>query len=135
MPPELLTSITGGDYLERFGTSIEPLGDLDADGKPDFAVSSPHGSAAGATSLATGLSTGKVWVFRGKDLPVNGAATTATAIGAPLARSERTLHFGSFLATFQQGGATRLLVGAPTANRQAGTVFIEDPASATTPAP
>lgn len=135
MPPDLLTSITGGDYLERFGSSIEPLGDLDGDGKPDFAVSSPHGSAPGATSLATGLSSGKVWVFRGKDLPVDGAATTATAIGAPLARAERTLHFGTFLATFQQGGATRLLVGAPTANRQAGQVFVEDPASATTPAP
>lgn len=135
MPPDLLTSITGGEYLERFGSAIAPLGDLDGDGKPDFAVSSPHGSAAGATSLASGLSTGKVWVFRGKDLPVDGAAASATAVGAPLARPERTLHFGSFLAPFKQGGATRLLVGAPTANRQAGKVFVEDPASATAPAP
>jgi len=135
LPADVLTTITGGEYLERFGSSIEPLGDLDGDGKPDFAVSSPHASAPGATSLATGLSSGRVWVFRGKDLPIDGAAATATAIGAPLARAERALHFGSFLATFQQGGATRLLVGAPTANRQAGRVFVEDPASATVPAP
>lgn len=133
--PALLTTITGGEYLERFGTSIEPLGDLDADGKPDFAVGSPHAGAAGATSLDSGLATGKVWVFRGKDLPVTGAASSALTVGAALAKPQRTLHFGSFLATFQQGGATRLLVGAPTANRQAGTVFVEDPAAVTTPAP
>ncbi len=123
--PALLTTITGGDYLERFGSAIAPVGDLDADGKPDFAVSAPHGSVAGATTLDTGLVSGKVYLFRGKDLPVTGAASSAPALAVAVERAQRTLHFGSFLAPFQRAGP-RLAVGASTANRQDGAVFVED---------
>jgi hypothetical protein len=123
--PDLLTTITGGDYLERFGTSVAPVGDLDADGKPDFAVGAPHGHAAGATSLDTGWVTGKVYLFLGKNVATTGAGTSAPAAATATSGAGRTLHYGSFLAPFERGGP-RLLVGAPGANRQSGTVFVQD---------
>jgi len=130
MPADLLTTLYGDAYLERFGATVTPLGDLDADGKADLAVTSPHANAPGATSLATGLTTGAVRVFLGKDLATDGGATLATA-GRLLSRAERTLHYGTFLAPFDRGGP-RLAVGAPTANRQSGKVLVED---LTPPAP
>ncbi len=122
--PDLLTTLTGEDYLERFGSAIAPLGDLDGDGKPDLAVGAPHGNTPGATSLDTGLTSGRAYVFLGKDLPTNGAATASTA-GRLLSRPGRTLHYGTFLRRFDRGGP-RLLVGAPTAERQTGALFVED---------
>lgn len=122
--PALLTTLTGTDYLERFGSTFAPLGDLDGDGKPDFAVGAPHGHAAGATSLDTGWVSGRVYLFLGKDVATTGAATPATR-ATLLSRPGKTLHYGSFLAPFARSGA-RLLVGAPTANRQDGAVFVED---------
>ena len=121
--PDLITTITGTDYLERFGSSIAPLGDLDGDGKPDFAVGAPHGHAAGATDLATGLVSGRVYLFAGKDLATGGAATSAS-VASLLSRPGRTLHYGTFLAPFDRGGR-RLAVGAPTERRQTGTIFVE----------
>lgn len=122
--PDLVTTLLGGEYLERFGSALAPLGDLDGDGKPDLAVASPHASAPGATGLADGRVTGAVRVFLGKDLRTDGSPTPATS-GRLLFRPQRTLHYGSFLAPFRRGGP-RLAVGAPTANRQSGTVFVED---------
>jgi hypothetical protein len=122
--PALLTTLTGQDYLERFGSAIASLGDLDSDGKPDFAVSAPHGHAAGATSLDSGWVSGRVYVYLGKDVSVTGTPTPYSAARL-LTRPGRTLHFGAFLEPFTQDGP-RLLVGAPTANRQTGTVFVED---------
>jgi hypothetical protein len=122
--PALLTTLTGQDYLERFGSSVASLGDLDGDGKPDLAVGAPHGHAVGATSLASGWTSGRAYVFLGKNLATTGAATPATA-GTLLSRPGRTLHYGTFLLPFSQGGP-RLLVGAPTADRQAGAVYVED---------
>jgi hypothetical protein len=130
MPVDLLTTLYGDAYLERFGATVTPLGDLDVDGKADLAVTSPHANAPGATSLATGMATGAVRVFLGKDLKVDGTATPATA-GRLLSRAERALHYGAFLAPFDRVGP-RLAVGAPTANRQSGKVFVED---LTPPAP
>jgi hypothetical protein len=122
--PALLTTLTGQDYLERFGSSVVSLGDVDGDGKPDLAVGAPHGHAPGATSLDSGWTSGRAYVFRGRDLPTTGAATPASA-GTLLSRPGRTLHYGTFLLPFTQGGP-RLLVGAPTADRQAGAVHVED---------
>lgn len=124
----LLARIFGAASLERFGTAIAPLGDLDRDGKADFAVSAVHADADGAADLDTGVATGKVYVFFGKDVVPGGdlQASTATALSRP----ERDLHFGSFLAPFTRGGP-RLLVGAPTADRLTGAVYVEDMPTAT----
>lgn len=122
--PGLLTTLTGLGYLERFGSTISPLGDLDGDGKPDFAVGAPHGHAAGATSLESGWVSGRVYVFHGKDVATSGIGTSAS-VATLITRPGKTLHFGSFLAPFLRGGP-KLAVGAPTADRQNGTVFIED---------
>jgi hypothetical protein len=126
--PALLTTLYGGEYLERFGAVVAALGDVDGDGKADLAVSAPHASAPGATGLDDGRATGVVRVFSGKDLRTDGTATQASA-GRTLARPLRSLHYGQFLAAFQRGGA-KLAVGAPTANRQDGAVFVEDLAPA-----
>jgi hypothetical protein len=122
--PDLLTTIYGGEYLERFGSAMATLGDLDQDGKPDLAVAALHGTVPGATTLDGGKVTGLVRVFLGKDLKADGTATQATA-GRVLSRAQRSLHYGSFLAPFERGGP-RLAVGAATANRQDGAVFVED---------
>lgn len=121
---DLLTRVFGASYLERFGSAIAPLGDLDGDGKPDFAVSAVHADANGAVDLDSGFATGKVYVFLGKDVHTDGTDTEATAATA-LSRSQRDLHYGTWLAPFEQGGP-KLLVGAPTADRQTGAVFVED---------
>lgn len=123
-PADLITTLYGGEYLERFGATLAPVGDLDADGRPDLVVGAPHGSAPGATSLDTGLATGKAYLFLGKHLSSGGAATQAS-VARPLLRPGRSLHYASFLAPFQRGGPL-LLVGAPTARRQSGTAFVED---------
>ncbi len=128
--PELVTAITGVDYLERFGATIAPLGDVDGDGKPDFAVGAPHGNAPGATSLATGLVTGTVYVFLGKNVGTSGTPTSATSAATRTSGAGRTLHYGSFLAPFERGGP-KLAVGAPGANRQTGTVVVQDVSTAT----
>jgi hypothetical protein len=123
--PALLATLVGQDYLERFGSAIAPLGDIDGDGLPDLAVGAPHGHSAGATSLETGWVSGRVYVFPGRNVVTGGAATPASS-ATLLSRPGRTLHYGSFLAPFSREGTARLLVGAPTANRQDGAVYVED---------
>lgn len=120
----LVTRVFGGAYLERFGSAIAPLGDLDADGLPDFAVSAVHADADGAADLDSGFAAGKVYVFLGKDVRTDGTDTQASTAIA-LSRAERDLHYGTFLAPFAHGGP-KLLVGAPTADRQTGAVYVEN---------
>lgn len=121
---DILTRVYGESSLERFGTAMAPLGDMDSDGLPELAVSAVHGNAAGATGLANGIATGKVFVFNGKDVNTDGTNTPVT-VASPLSRSERDLHYGSFLAPFHRNGP-KLLVGAPTADRMTGAVYAED---------
>ncbi|HET8723164.1 MAG TPA: integrin alpha [Anaeromyxobacteraceae bacterium] len=121
--PDLVTTLYGKEYLERFGSAIQALGDVDGDGLPDLAIAAPHGHAEGATSLDTGWVSGRVDVYLGRDLGRGGAATP-TAAARSLSRPGRTLHYGSFLASPPGGG--RIAVGAPTAARQDGAVFVED---------
>lgn len=125
----LMAVVSGGEYLERFGAVVAPLGDVDGGGKPDLAVAALHGSAPGASGLAGGKVTGVVRIVPGESLfdPSQPATTVAVvqAAGArTLARAEPSLHYGSFLAPFQRGGP-RLVVGAPTASRLNGTWFDE----------
>lgn len=120
----LLSTVLGEAYLERFGSAIAPVGDPDGDGKPDFAVGAVHADAAGATDLASGWAAGRVYVFLGRDVHTDGSDTEATAAAAVLSRGEPDLHYGTFLAPLELDGP-RLLVGAPTADRQTGAVYLE----------
>jgi hypothetical protein len=121
---ELLTTIYGSANLERFGTAIAPLGDLDSDAINDFAVTALHGNAAGATDLDSGLLTGKVYVFNSSALHLDGTDTQAIFATA-LSQAARDLHYGTFIAPCEMGGEPYLLVGAPTGLRQMGAVYLE----------
>jgi len=126
-PADLLTTIYGAVHQERFGSTVLALDDLDGDGVGEFAVSALHADATGATGLSSGRVTGKVYVFLNGDVQTDGSATMAEDLAADrhLYRAERDLHYGTFVAPFEQGGVAKLLVGAPTANRLTGTVYVE----------
>ena len=121
---ELLTTIYGGAILERFGSVITPLADLDSDAIDDFAVAALHGNAAGATDLDSGLLTGKIYVFHSSAINLDGSDTLATA-AVELSQAVRDLHYGTFITPCEVGGDPELLVGAPTGLRQMGTVYLE----------
>jgi hypothetical protein len=118
---DLVTKIDGVAYFDRFGAVVTPVGAISGDGgKPNFAVTAGHADADGVTSLATGLVSGKVYLFRGKDLTLGGATplTTASVFNGP----EYNMHYGTFLAPFTKNGP-KLLIGAQSVNRQSGAVY------------
>jgi hypothetical protein len=118
---DLLTWIDGAAYFDRFGFAVAPAGDVDGDGIPDLAVSAIFADRDGAVSIATGLSAGKVYLLRGKDLKTDGSATpigTSSVFNGP----GYNMRYGSFLCPFTKNGP-KLLIGAPTVNRQAGSVY------------
>lgn len=112
--PDLLTKIGGEAAYDRFGSAIAPVGDVDADGLPDFAVSAVHADSGGFKM------TGKVYFFKGKEL-VSGSTPiiTATAFAAP----GKDMHFGKFMISFT-GNNNLLLIGAPNANQNSGGVYV-----------
>lgn len=94
---------------------------MDGDARPDLVVSAVFADKEGATSAATGLSAGKVYLVKGKDLKTDGTASLlsdATAFDGP----DYHMQYGNFLYPFVKNGP-RLLVGAPHVNRQAGSVY------------
>jgi hypothetical protein len=119
--PDLFTKITGEAAYDRFGSAIAPVGDVDGDGKPDFAVSAVHADSGGFRM------TGKVYFFKGKDLV---AGSTLASTGAVFAAPGKDMHFGRFMTSFQKNGS-RLLIGAPNANQNSGGVYAVDLLSGT----
>jgi FG-GAP repeat protein/VCBS repeat protein len=118
---DLLTWIDGAAYFDRFGFAVSPAGDMDGDGKPDLAVSAVFADKDGATSITTGLTAGKVYLLKGKDLKID-ATATSIAVAAVFNGPDYNMQYGNFLCPFSRNGP-KLLVGAPTVNKQAGSVY------------
>ena len=117
-PAALMVRIDGEGPFNRFGSSITPMGDVDADGKPDFAVGAPLAdvtTSAGQNSLS-----GKVYVFKGIDI----SATTTIANGSAFKGAVRNQAYGTSLA---KGDSGQLLIGAPRSNSDTGGVDMVDP--------
>jgi hypothetical protein len=119
--PHLLTKLTGEAAYDRFGSALAPVGDVDGDGKPDFAVSAVHADS-GSFKM-----TGKVYYFNGKDIV---AGSTPASVGTPFAAPGKDMHFGKFMTSFQKNGS-RLLIGAPNANQNSGGIYAVDLAGGT----
>jgi hypothetical protein len=118
---DLLTWIDGAAYFDRFGFAVSPAGDVDGDGKPDLAVSAIFADKDGATSITTGLTAGKVYLLKGKDLKTDGTVTPI-GVASNFNGPDYNMQYGNFLYPFTKNGP-KLLVGAPTVNRQAGSVY------------
>lgn len=112
-PADLIVKINGAALFDRFGSSIVPVGDVDGDGKTDFAVSAP------LADVNTNDTSGKVYLFKGKDINASTTLANATAFkGSMIDQS-----YGTFIAS---AGTGRLMIGAPTANMNTGSVFMVD---------
>ena len=112
-PADLIVKINGAALFDRFGSSIVPVGDVDGDGKADFAVSAP------LADVNTNDTSGKVYLFKGKDIDTLTTLANATAFkGSMIDQS-----YGTFIAS---AGPGRLMIGAPTANMNTGSVFMVD---------
>lgn len=112
-PADLIAKISGASLFDRFGTSIVPVGDLDGDGKIDFAVSA---SLADVNPNDLG---GRVYLFKGKDIN----ASTTLAASTVFKGLMMDQSFGTLLAP---AGAGKLLIAGPTADMNTGGVFMAD---------
>ncbi len=118
---DLLTKIDGAAFFDRFGFAVVPVGAIPEDGgKPNFAVTAIHADRDGATSITTGLASGKVYLFQGKDLTIGGDTliTKASVFNGPA----YNMSYGTFLSPFAKNGP-KLLIGSPTVNRQTGGAY------------
>jgi hypothetical protein len=115
-PAGLLVRLDGPGLFSRFGTSLAALGDVDGDGTPDFAVGAPMADQ-NPLDLA-----GRVFFFKGKD--VSATATLASSTG--FQGTARSAGYGA--SVVKAKGAT-LLIGAPRAGTDTGSVYVIDLAS------
>ena len=106
--------------FNRFGASIAVMGDVDGDGKPDFAIGAPM---ADVTTLSgQNILSGKVYFFKGKDITLT-ATLANSSVFEGLVKNQQ---FGSSLAKSASG---KLLIGAPRSNMDTGGVMMVDPAT------
>jgi hypothetical protein len=101
---------------ERFGHAVAAVGDLDGDGREDFAVGAPDADNAGADA-------GRVYIFLGAD-PLPGAADIVLDGPQPGGRFGWSI---AGLGDFDGDGRDDLAVGAPytsTAHLQGGAVYV-----------
>jgi hypothetical protein len=121
-PSALLVRIDGEGLFNRFGSSLAVFGDFDADGKPDFAVGAPMADVT--TSSGQNILSGKVYVFKGKDM-----APSMTFADADLFPGKvKDQGYGTSLAV--SGG--KLLIGGPRSEADAGSANIVDLATGQT---
>lgn len=120
-PADLLVRINGSGLFNRFGASIASMGDVDGDGgKPDFAVGAPMADVT--TSSGQSILSGKVYLFKGKDI----TSATTLANSTEFEGVVKNQQFGASLAKSASG---MLLIGAPRSNMDTGGVMMVDPAT------
>jgi len=119
-PADLIVRIDGEGPFNRFGSSIAAIGDVDADGIPDFAVGAPMADVT--TGTGQNILSGKVYVFKGKDI-----SSSATIAGATVFTGKvKNQGYGTSLAIGKGG---QILIGAPRSNADTGGVDMIDPAT------
>lgn len=114
--PDLLAKICGAGPFDRFGSAIEVAGDLDEDGKPDFAVSAPLCNCDGKPMG------GRVYYFKGKDINSGSTLSSATSFDAMIGNQ----GYGTCLAANSEGN---IMIGGPLSNGNTGGVNMIDPAT------
>jgi hypothetical protein len=122
-PAALLVRIDGASLFNRFGSSIAAMGDVDGDGKPDFAVGAPMADVT--TPSGQNILSGTVYLFKGKDM----TSATTIANASAFEGLVKNQQFGTSLAKSAGG---RLLIGGPRSNMDAGGVRMVDPATGQT---
>jgi hypothetical protein len=118
-PPGLIVRIDGEGPFNRFGSAIAHMGDVDADGKQDFAVGAPMADVT--TSAGQNILSGKVYLFKGKDIGASATIASAAAFEGAI----KNQAYGTALAA----GNGRLLIGAPRSNANTGGADMVDPST------
>lgn len=119
----LITRLNGDTLFSRFGASIAALGDIDGNGKPDFAVGAPM------RDVDWNILAGTVYVFKGESI----AAGTPWANVSAFKGQVRDHAYGTSLATAVLSGSSgttkAILIGAPRSNAGTGGAAMVDPAT------